>query len=247
MRQLLNCLLNWKLTLSTFLYRLVAIATLLFATQMIGALPAQATSIYSIPTVSAGEPTWVIDDAEVLSRVTEGQISSTFQALADQTSREVRFVTIHHLDYGETIQSFADDLFERWFPNPEARSNQVLLVLDNVSNNSAIRTGSEIKTTMSDEVAESVATETLQVPLRNGDKYNQAFSEAADRLVAVLSGQPDPGPPTVQDDFQVEGTFATAEETQKTRNNSTIVVIALLIAATVIPMVTYFLYVGGGS
>lgn len=42
--------------------------------------------------------------------------------------------------------------------------------------------------------------------------------------------------------MQVEGTFKTAEETNKDKGNATAWVVGLLIAATVIPMATYYLY-----
>jgi uncharacterized protein len=209
--------------------------------------PAAAINIYSVQKVSSGESTWVIDDAEVLSRLTEGQISTVLGSLAEQTGQEVRFVTVRHLDYGQTIQSFTDALFNRWFPTPEEQAHQVLVVLDSVSNDAAIHTGEAVKAVLSDETSASVVNETLPVPLRAGDRYNQAFMDASDRLVAVLSGQPDPGPPAVQAAPQVEGTFASAAETQENRGVSSIIVIVLLIAATVIPMVTYFIYVGGSS
>ena len=79
------------------------------------------------------------------------------------------------------------------------------------------------------------------MPLKDGAKYNQALIEAEKRLTAVLSGQTDPGPPLVQD-ISLEGTFATAEETDD--KSATIWVVVLLALATLIPMVTYFLYMG---
>ncbi|MBD2313247.1 TPM domain-containing protein [Desertifilum sp. FACHB-1129] len=204
------------------------------------ALPASATGVYQIPQVNPGEPTWVIDDGDKISRLNEGKISEQVEQLAQETGQEVRFVTIRRLDYGETIETFADQLFQKWFPTPEAQANQTLLVLDVVTNNSAIRTGEKVKTVLSEEIAQSVASETLQVPLREGDKYNQALLDASDRLSLVLSGQPDPGPPVVADRVKVEGTFATPEETQE--SNAIVWVVALLIAATVIPMATYYLF-----
>jgi len=71
------------------------------------------------------------------------------------------------------------------------------------------------------------------VPLRKGDKYNQAFLDASDRLVALLSGKPDPGPPQIAETVKTEGTFKKAEETDA--GNATIWVIGLLLAATIIP------------
>lgn len=202
--------------------------------------PASATGVYSMPNLSAGEPSWVIDQAGALSRVTRNEISGELDKLAKQTGKEVRFVTIHRLDYGETVESFAQKLFQKWFPTPEAQADQVLLVLDNVTNTIAVQTGEAVKEILPDEVAESVAQETMMVPLRDGNKYNQAFLDASDRLVAVLSGQPDPGPPVIEDNIQTEGTFARAEETDD--RSATIVVVVLLVLATVIPMATYYLY-----
>jgi uncharacterized protein len=209
------------------------------------ATPANATGVYDIPSVTAGEKTWIVDQAEVLSRITEGQINSTLENLAKQTGNEVRFVTIHRLDYGETTQSFTDQLFDKWFPTPETQANQTVLAIDTVTNTTGIHIGEKVKSLMSDEIAQSVASETVLVPLRAGDKYNQAFVDASDRISAVLSGKPDPGAPVVADNIQVESTFKKAEETDT--GGSTIWVIGLLIAATVIPMATYYWYQSMGS
>ncbi|NJL38225.1 MAG: YgcG family protein [Leptolyngbyaceae cyanobacterium RM2_2_4] len=227
-------------TLGKFLRGLLLAAVGLIFVAQVSAAPAYATSVYSMPNLTAGDSTWIVDEAEILSRLSEGKISGDLEKLAQATGNEVRFVTLHRLDYGETIQSFADKLFEQWFPTPEAQANQTLLVLDNVTNNVAVRTGDRVKATLTDEIAQSVAQETVMVPLRQDNKYNQAFLDASDRLVAVLSGQPDPGPPVVENTVLVEGTFATPEDTEK--SNATVWVVGFLIAATVIPMATYYLY-----
>ncbi|HEY9837120.1 MAG TPA: hypothetical protein V6D27_09510, partial [Vampirovibrionales bacterium] len=73
--------------------------------------------------------------------------------------------------------------------------------------------------------------------------YNQALTDVSDRMIAVLSGQPDPGPPIIDTSLNIERTFATAEETDS--GNATMVVIVLLVLATVIPMATYYFYQGG--
>jgi uncharacterized protein len=216
------------------------------ALQLISA-PALATSLYSMPQVLK-ENTWIVDEATQISRLNEGRIGNALSQLAEDTGNEVRFVTIHRLDYGETVQSFADQLLEKWFPTPEARSNEVLIVLDDVTNNIGISVGDGAQTLLSEEVAQSVIGETMKVPLLNGNQYNQSFLGASDRLVAVLSGEADPGPPAAYDDsVDVDRTFATAEETEATRGSSTTVVIVLLIAATVIPMATYYWYISAGG
>ncbi|MBD2340391.1 TPM domain-containing protein [Calothrix sp. FACHB-156] len=238
MKQLLNQVFIIQKYLIRLILPLIAIALVSFLV-----VPsALATGAYQIPDLAADNSTWVVDEADAISRINEGKISSTLSDLAKQTGYETRIVTIRRLDYGETPESFAKALFEKWFPSKEAQANQTLLVIDTVTNGTAIITGDKVKSLLTDSIAESVASETLMAPLRDGNKYNQAFLDASDRLVAVLSGQTDPGPPKIVENVQVEGTFKTAEETNKDKGNATAWVVGLLIAATVIPMATYYLY-----
>ncbi|HEY9846100.1 MAG TPA: TPM domain-containing protein [Candidatus Caenarcaniphilales bacterium] len=237
MRQLLNATPTWCRTLQ----RLFLFMALIVATQL-ATLPASATGVYEIPNLTAQQSNWIFDKADVLSRLNTSKLSRKLEDLAHQTGNEVRFVTIHRLDYGETPASFASQLFNKWFPTPEGQANQVLLVLDNVTNGTAIRTGDKIKSILPDAIADSIAAETVQVPIRQGNNYNQALLDASDRLAAVLSGLPDPGPPKVAAVAAAESNYKTAEETNST--SATYIVIGLLVAATVIPMVTYFLYQG---
>jgi uncharacterized protein len=238
MKQLLNQLYNSR----NYLQRLILQLLLIILASGLVATPANAIGVYQMPKVNPGEPTWVIDKAEVLSRLNEGKLSKTLEDLAKKTGNEVRMVTIHRLDYGETPETFTKALFEKWFPTAQAQANQTLLVIDTLTNGTAIQTGETVKSIMPDLIAQSVASETVVVPLRDGNKYNQGLLDASDRLVAVLSGQADPGPPVVAENVQVEGTFKSAEETDT--KNSTIWVVAILIIATVVPMATYFFYQG---
>ncbi|MEL6605146.1 MAG: TPM domain-containing protein [Cyanobacteria bacterium J06614_10] len=219
--------------------------TLLFALPLMST-PALATSLYSMPQTLSSD-TWFIDEAAQVSRLNEGKIASELKSLAQQTGNEVRFVTIHRLDYGETIQGFAEQLLTRWFPTPEAQSNQAIIVLDDVTNNIGIALGEGTQAALDSEFVESLVDETMKIPLLKGNQYNQSFLGATDRLVAVLSGEPDPGPPQYDNSVDTERNFATAEETEATRGSSTTVVIVLLIAATVIPMATYYWYVSAGG
>lgn len=241
MQQLFYQISVWRKNLQRLF---LAAAFMLLAVQIFTA-PANATGVYEMPTLSAGDSTWVLDKADVLSRITEGEISSSLENLAKETGNQLRIVTIRRLDYGETAESFTNQLFEKWFPTPEAQANQTLLVIDTLTNNTGIRTGEKVKSLLNDEITKSVASETIVVPLRQGDKYNQALADASNRMVTVLSGKPDPGAPVVAENVQVEGTFKKAEETD--RGSSTIWVIGLLIVATVIPMATYYWYQSLGS
>jgi uncharacterized protein len=223
----------WGLVLVALLW----VSGSLLGASCLGAAPAIATSLYEMPLTAPEQP--ILDIGNTLSRLTTGKINNDLTQLAQNTGSDVHFVTIHRLDYGETTDSFTEQLFEQWFPTPEAQANQTLLVFDTLTNTSAIRTGAGDR--LPADTATSVAQETLLVPIRAGN-YNEAFSEAKDRLVAVLSGQTDPGPPVVESTISTASTFKKAEETDQ--GSATVVVVVLLILATVIPMVTYFAYQG---
>ncbi|MEM7555735.1 MAG: TPM domain-containing protein [Cyanobacteria bacterium P01_A01_bin.84] len=200
--------------------------------------PALATGIYDVPNFDPNS--WVIDQGEVLSLSNESKVSNILEDIAERTGNEVRVVTIRRLDYGETAESFTKALFKKWFPDTEAQANQTILMLDSVTNNSAIITGDRSGSLLSDEIAQSVASETLLIPLRNGNKYNQAFLDASDRLNKVLSGEPDPGPPEIVNTAQVGIDVPKLKGEEK--GNAIAWIIGLLIAATVIPMATYYIY-----
>lgn len=220
-----------NLILSTILIVLITIGCLIDS--------AAATSVLDIPDLS--DKAWVVDEAGAISFSNESSLTNKLKKLAENTGQELRMVVINRLDYDETIDTFADKLFTRWFPTPEEQTNETLLVLDTLSNDVAIRSGANVKDLLTEEISQSVATETIAVPLRQGNKYNQALLAASDRLIQVLSGQEDPGPPIVAA-IETEGTFTKAEDTDA--GNATIWVVVLLLLATIIPMVTYFWYVG---
>ncbi len=222
---------------------MIAIA---LAINLTGATPANATGVYDMP-ISASSDNWVLDDAKQITRLNESNLNKELQKLSAATGQEVRYVTIHRLDYGETAQSFAEQLFNRWFPTSEAGANQTVVVLDDVTNNIGIKYGEETAALLSEEIADSITQETMKAPLLKNNSYNRAFGDATVRLAAVLAGEPDPGPPIIEETINVEGTFATAEETEENRTSSTWIVVILLILATVIPMATYWWYQSAGG
>lgn len=228
----------WKKSIFSVL--ILPFLSLLIAVEM-GVTPAWATGVYDLPTLNAGSSTYLLDQAEAISRANEGTLNNDLKKLSQQTGKEVRFVVIRRLNFDETIDGFVDKLFQAWYPTPEEQANQTLLVLDTLTNSSAIRRGEALKSLLTDDITKSITSETIAIPLRDGSKYNQALLGADKRLVAILTGQIDPGPPTEQQ-INLDSTFTSAEETDD--KSATFWVIVFLVFATLIPMVTYFWYVG---
>ena len=236
MKQYLSSLALLRSRLKQLFTALIAIGLLSFGLMS----SAMATGVYDLPSPNT-EDVWVVDTAKEISLATQGKLSNRFQELAEETDREIRMVAIRRLDYGETIDSLADEIFDTWYPDAEAKANQTLLVIDTLTNTTAIRTGDEAAKLVEPETVDSIIKETVGYNLRNGNKYNQALLDASDRLVAVLSGEADPGPTAFEEEIQVEGTFTKAEDTDA--GFAWTWVIVLLVLATVIPMATYFWYV----
>jgi uncharacterized protein len=199
---------------------------------------ASAIGIYEMPeTAPEGH---ILDLADVLSRITEGQINSQLDQLVKEQNQEVTIVTVRRLDYEVTIDSFAQDLFKRWYPDAASQANKTILAIDTLTDNTGIVQGEKSQASMSAEIATSVAKETVLVPLKYGNRYNQAFLDASDRMNKVLSGQEDPGAPEFKETISTERNFATPEETKG--SNATVWVIVLLVLSTAIPMATYYFY-----
>ena len=224
------------------LKNLISALLLVFAISVTA--PAIATGLYDLPDFDA-KSVWVVDTADAISNANESKLTKTFEELAEQTGQEVRMVAIRRLDYGETVDSLADEIFQDWYPDTQSQANQTLIVLDTLTNNAAIRSGDSAQNLIGEAAAQSIINDTMGYNIRNGNKYNQALNEAGDRLVAILSGQEDPGPPVMEDDIQIEGTFTKAEDTDD--GSATVWVIGFLIVATIIPMATYYWYVGFGN
>jgi uncharacterized protein len=217
--------------------------TTAFACLLCMASPAFATGIYELPETAPASH--ILDQSEVLSRLTEGQISGELNDLLANHQQNVNIVTIRRLDYGETIDTVAQQLLDRWYPTPEAQANQTLLVIDSLTNNTGIVQGAKSAASMAAAIATSIAQETVLAPLKQGNRYNQAFLDASARLSKVLSGQEDPGAPEVVAFTVPERNFATPEETKE--SNATVWVVVLLVLSTAIPMATYWFYQSMGN
>lgn len=183
------------------------------------------------------EQTWVIDDSDVLSASTKSTIISKTEKLAELTGIEVHVVAIRRIDLGQPASEFTAELFDKWFPSEAEKANQVLLFMATEDHRTAIQTGSKVKEVLSDNIANSIADETMLYPARKAN-YNQSVNEGLARLEAVLRGNPDPGAPLLAVEETETSNYATREETEASSSN--VVVIILLVLATLLPMATYY-------
>lgn len=91
-----------------------------------------------------------------------------------------------------------------------------------------------------DPLIDSIVSE--NIPILTGDeKFNETVTSIVKRVGAVLNGQTDPGAP-VKAEAQSGRTYKTKEETNKTRNVTSTIVLVLLGISVVVPMLQYWGY-----
>jgi uncharacterized protein len=226
-----------KILVKHFVVQIALSVVVLLAAMQLFTTTVKAAEVSDIPDLVVGEQNWVMDYAKVLSSSTETAISSQLKSLEETTGKQVHFVTVQRLDFAVPVSDFASQLFDKWFPTDQEKADQTLLVIATEDYRTAIATGKNIQALMPESVANSVASETVLFPTQQAH-YNQAVADGTARLMAILSGEPDPGPPAPVIDTTPAKNFKSAEETDA--NSSTILVIVLLLLATAIPMVTYY-------
>ena len=59
----------------------------------------------------------VIDDADVLSRASRGELETKLRSFDDQRV-DARLITLRRLDYGISLSSFGEELLETWSHHP---------------------------------------------------------------------------------------------------------------------------------
>ena len=178
----------------------------------------------------------MIDEADVLSRASRGELESKLRSFEDQRV-DARLITLRRLDYGISLNSFGEEL-ETW---SSPSGNPLLLMLIETQNKrSAVVADQKLEEQLPASLLTSTARTTMSVPLREGDRYRQASVDGLMRLSTVLSGAEDPGPPQEIERVTLPTNIPTKEETEE--SDATKWVIILLVLGTIIPMATWWVF-----
>ena len=179
----------------------------------------------------------VIDEADVLSRASRGELEAKLRSFDDQRV-DARLITLRRLDYGITLTSFGEELLENW---SSPTGNPLLLMLIETQNKrSAVVADPELEAQLPSSLLTSTARTTMTVPMREGDRYRQASVDGLARLSTVLSGGEDPGPPQEIERVTLPTNIPTKAETEE--SDATKWVIILLVLGTIIPMATWWVF-----
>lgn len=179
----------------------------------------------------------VIDEAEVFSRASRGELEAKLKSFSDDRV-DARLITVRRLDYGFSLSAFGDELLETW--NSPSGNPLLLMLIETQNKRAALIADDELQTQLPASLLTSTARTTMTIPLREGDRYRQASIDGLNRLGTVLSGGDDPGPPEVIERVTLPTNIPTRAETES--SNATTWVIVLLILGTIIPMATWWVF-----
>lgn len=182
----------------------------------------------------------ILDSAEVLSRIGSSQI----EARLDQIGKgrlDARLITLRKLDYGLSLSSLGNNLIDSWSSNTGQEELPLLLMLIDAQNKQAVIVAdSALSAQLPESLLQSTGRTTMNKPLVEGERYQQASFDALSRLEVVLDGGDDPGPP-IQSFSPIKQTnIPTHEETQS--SNALVWVVVLMVVGSIVPMATWWIF-----
>lgn len=199
---------------------------------------AQAVSAQDFPPSLPDEV--VLDSADVLSRAGRNEISTRLQEL-NQFHVDARLVTLRRLDYGLSLNTFGDELLERWGQDSNLTDRPLLIFLEETQSKQAtVVAADQLLEQLPESLLRSTGRTTMSQPLRDGDRFRQATLDGVTRIETVLNGGEDPGPPVQIERTANPTNIPTAEETEN--SNAFTWVVVLLVVGTIVPMATWWIF-----
>mmetsp|Transcript_398 Transcript_398/g.671 ORF Transcript_398/g.671 Transcript_398/m.671 type:complete len:314 (+) Transcript_398:258-1199(+) len=181
--------------------------------------------------------TYFLDDSGLLAKSQISFLEQGLSSLRDTSGFNVRYVNVRSLGFEISPQEYAAQLFEQW----NLGSKDVLVVSSTKLAKAAIVAGSEAQKILVPEITESIASATYALPAGQ-ERYTSAAADVVNRLIPILKGEKDPGPPRVTQE-SASGTFKSKEDTKEGRGKAIKVVGILLVLSFVIPFIQYWWYV----
>lgn len=131
----------------------------------------------------------VVDTAEILSPAAREQVADLLKAHEESTGNQVAVLTLPSLE-GESIEDFANRVFESWGLGQAGRDNGVLVVIASQDRQMRIEVGYGLEPTLTDLIAGRVI-RNVMTPRFREDDYDDGVEAGVQAIVAVLEGSGD--------------------------------------------------------
>jgi uncharacterized protein len=177
------------------------------------------------------------DEAGIVARGQAGLAEKALAALQTRDGFTVRFVLPKALPYGETPAEYAKELFDAWAGGPA----DVVIVGGVKVARAGVFAGEKAAALLTPTIAESLGNDTYAVKAGE-ESYGGAVLDVNNRLISVLDGEKDPGPPVVNINETIQN-FKTKSETQSQRGKYIKVVGAVLAISFIAPIIQTLWYI----
>lgn len=177
------------------------------------------------------------DEASIVPKSSASLFSKAASNIEKSQSLHLHFAMVRSLPYAETPDEYAAQLAADW----ALGDSDILFVASPKLARAGVFVGAKAADRLTPEIAESIANETYAVQAGD-ERYGQAVLEVSNRLIPVLAGEQDPGPPDLSA-REVVQTYKTKSETSKERNKYVTVVVVILVVSVIAPLLQTYWYV----
>lgn len=132
----------------------------------------------------------VVDTAEILSPAAADSITALLREHEAQTSNQIAVLTLPNLA-GESIEDFAQRVFDAWRLGQTGRDNGVLVVVASEDRRMRIHVGYGLEDPLTDLAAGRIIRNVMTPRFREGD-YDGGVTEGVQAILATLTGQGEP-------------------------------------------------------
>lgn len=146
---------------------------------------------------SPGKPSGFINDfAGILKPETVSSLNQKLQEYSKSTGNEISVVTITKLG-DETIETYAEKLFQEWGIGKKQKDNGLLLLVSLEDREMRIEVGYGLEPTVTDIDSGRIIREILTPAFKTGD-YDGGITKAVDIIVGLIGGEQIPVNPDSQ-------------------------------------------------
>lgn len=168
-----------KLLLHKHVLRFLAVLSLV----LLAAVPYGVHAYYN-PGIPTG---YVSDFADMLTTEQTQALEAKLSAYEKETGNEIVFVTISSLR-GESVETFANELFKEWGIGKHGKDNGVLLLVAKQNKKMRFEVGYGLEPYLTDLEASQIIQKTL-IPAFTLENYYEGLSQAADDVIAQIEGE----------------------------------------------------------
>lgn len=179
--------------------------------------------------------TALFDETATIPKGSVSLIEKAASSILRDDDVRLRFAFVRNVPYGESVNDYAKELATQW----GLGDRDVLFVASPKLARAGAFVG--VGVGLDGGIVKSVSDETFA--LKAGEEqYGGAWLDVCNRLIVVLGGGEDPGPPDLAGKEAV-GTFKTKKQTESGKSKYITAVIVVLVIAFVAPLLQTYWYV----